>query len=289
VTPARILLLPVVAAVLSTGTVSAQTAASRIVLATIADAGGRPLTDLGEDDFVVHESDQLREILSVRLADYPIVLVVDNIDTAARDLDALRRAASRFMARIGRERAVAIGAVAHPATMLTSFEDDRASAAAAIEGLDSHPSGTDPHGNAVLRSIGNAARAIRATEAPFSAIIVVSAADLDVPATPDGDWLNPVQTGRTAVHVIARTEAGSARAVGTLGDALRVLSDQTRGQFTAIFSIVSYQAALDRLADRLSSEMMIEFIEPPGAVPGDDVKVGVRIPGARVTGLGVSR
>ena len=35
--------------------------------------------------------------------------------------------------------------------------------------------------------------------------------------------------------------------------------------------------------------MMIEFIEPPGAVPSDDVKVGVRIPGAQVRGLGVSR
>jgi hypothetical protein len=193
------------------------------------------------------------------------------------------------MARIGRERAVAIGAAAHPATLLTSFEDDRARAAAAIEGLESHPSGTDPDGGAVLRSVGNAARAIRATGAPFSAIVLVSATDLDVPVTRDGDLLNPVQTGRTAVHVIARTAPGSSKAAGTLGEALRVLSDQTRGQFTAIFSVVSFQAALDRLADRLSTEMMIEFIEPPGAVPGDDVKVGVRIPGARVTGLGVSR
>jgi hypothetical protein len=45
--------------------------------------------------------------------------------------------------------------------------------------------------------------------------------------------------------------------------------------------------ALDHLADRLSAEMMVEFIEPPGSVSGVDVKMGVRIPGARVRGLGV--
>ena len=47
-------------------------------------------------------------------------------------------------------------------------------------------------------------------------------------------------------------------------------------------------ARLDHVADRLSSEMMIEFIEPPGAAPSDDVKVGARIPGARVRGMGVT-
>ena len=49
----------------------------------------------------------------------------------------------------------------------------------------------------------------------------------------------------------------------------------------------SYQAALDRLADRLSSEMMIEYIVPVGSKPRD-VKVGVRVIGARVRGLGVA-
>ena len=76
---------------------------------------------------------------------------------------------------------------------------------------------------------------------------------------------------------------------GRFADMLRALTDQTRGQYTSIFSAASYQVALDHVADRLSAEMMIEFIEPAGATPADDVKVGVRIPGARVRGLGVTR
>jgi hypothetical protein len=69
--------------------------------------------------------------------------------------------------------------------------------------------------------------------------------------------------------------------------AIRSLAEQTHGEFTAIYSAASYQAALDRLADRLTTEMMIEYLVPPGSKP-IDVRVGVRIPGAHVRGLGVA-
>ena len=67
---------------------------------------------------------------------------------------------------------------------------------------------------------------------------------------------------------------------------MRLVADQTRGQFTAIFSSASYDAALDRLADRLAIELMIQYMVPAGPKVGD-VRVGVRMPGARVVGLGV--
>jgi len=49
---------------------------------------------------------------------------------------------------------------------------------------------------------------------------------------------------------------------------------------------VSYGAALDRLADKLSAELMIQYLIPPDEA-GGDVRVGVRRPGSRVVGLGV--
>ena len=69
--------------------------------------------------------------------------------------------------------------------------------------------------------------------------------------------------------------------------AIRSLAEQTHGEFTSIYTAASYQSALDRLADRLSTEMMVEYLVPNGSKPVD-VKVGVRIPGARVRGLGVA-
>jgi hypothetical protein len=49
----------------------------------------------------------------------------------------------------------------------------------------------------------------------------------------------------------------------------------------------SYQPAFDRLAARLTTELLLEYIVPIGSKPAD-VKIGVRLPGARVRGLGVA-
>ena len=48
-----------------------------------------------------------------------------------------------------------------------------------------------------------------------------------------------------------------------------------------------FQSALDRLADRLAAELLIEYIVPVGSKPVD-VKLGVRLAGAHVRGLGVA-
>jgi hypothetical protein len=91
---------------------------------------------------------------------------------------------------------------------------------------------------------------------------------------------------RIPVHVVALRAAGGSADSGA--DLLKEISNLTRGQYTTIYAPASYGIALDRLADRLATEMMIQFLVTPDA-PRGEVRVGVRIPGARVTGLGVSR
>src|SRR4051794_9971081 len=54
-----------------------QTGASRVALAAVSDARNRPLVDVSADDFVIQEDGANREVLSVRPADYPIVVLVD--------------------------------------------------------------------------------------------------------------------------------------------------------------------------------------------------------------------
>jgi len=262
-----------------------QTGSSRIVLATVADSRNRPLVDLGPDDFVVRENASAREVFAVRLADYPIAVLVDNGGAARADFEFIRKAVARFIGRIGAERPVTIGTLGDPPTMLTTFADSRAKVLSALDALTANPSAD----SLLFQSAANAAHEIRAIGAPFSAIVIVSASAIDATHNPEHDVLSPILDSGAIVHVVANRTPnqpvpGSA---GTFADMLRALTDQTRGQYTTIFSAASYQAALDRLADRLSGEMMVEFIEPPDAVPGVDVQLGVRIPGARVRGLGV--
>src|SRR5256885_13597217 len=54
-----------------------QTGASRVALASVTDPGNKPLVDVSADDFVIQEAGVAREILSVRPADYPIVVLLD--------------------------------------------------------------------------------------------------------------------------------------------------------------------------------------------------------------------
>jgi hypothetical protein len=262
-----------------------QTGASRIVLATVADGRNRPLVDLGPDDFVVREDGVLREVFAVRLADYPIALLIDNGSAARSDFESIRKAVAHFIGRIGGGRPIAIGTLGDPPVMMTTFSDDRAKVLSALDGLSANPSAE----SMLFQSAANAAHVIQATGTPFSAIVIVSASAIDATRNPANEVLTPILESGAIVHVVANriSNRGAPGAPARFADMLRQLTDQTHGQYTSIFSAASYQVALDRLADRLSGEMMVEFIEPAGSAPGFDVKMGVRIPGARVRGLGV--
>jgi hypothetical protein len=268
-------------ATLATALPAQQIGASRTVLATVVDTRGRSIVDLEADDFVIRETGQLRDVLSVRVADYPIVLVLDNGPGAGRDLDAIRLAAARFVGRVG-HRPVAV-ALSDPPGLLATLDDDRA---VVMERLGHVNAGTSTEG--LFQAIVNAARSVQETGAPFSAIVVVSATP--VSSVPP-EVLTPILESGAAVHVVVSREASDVAdgSAGRPSETLRVLSQETHGQFTTIYAAASYQVALDRLADRLSPELMVEYVVPVGSSSGNDVSLGVRIPGARVNGRGVTK
>ena len=259
-----------------------QIGASRTALATVVDSRGRTIVDIEPDDFVVRETGQPRDVLSVRVADYPIAIVLDNGRGAGRDFETIRRAAARFLGRVG-HRPVAI-AVADQPQLVATFDDDRAKV---IDRLDQVKSSASLEG--LFQAVVTAARAIQETGAPFSAIVVVSATPVSsVPA----ELLTPILGSGATVHVVVHqsttTTAAAASTTTRSAETLRILTDETHGQFTTIYSAASYQIALDRLADRLAPELLVEYVVPVGSSSGNDVQLGVRIPGARVNGLGVS-
>jgi hypothetical protein len=259
----------------------AQTGASRLILAAVTDPRGRPLLDVGADDFVVQEGAAVREILSVRVADYPIVVMLD--PSAGADLPLLQKAAAHFIERLGNDRPVMVGTLGPAPRLLTRFDDDRKTVLERMNGLEARPG----EGSGALESgAAVAANAIHATGALFSAIVIMSV-DGDNPdleaRNPEPGTVAAIVDSGAVVHIIANRSSPDA----AMPAAWRAIVEQTRGEYTVIYSAASYQAALDRLADRLSSEMLIEYLVPPGSKPLD-AKVGIRVPGARVRGLGVA-
>ena len=272
------------AAAITTAAPSAeqQTGASRVALAVVTDPRNRPLVDVSADDFVIQEAGAARDILSVRQADYPIAVLLDTGSDARADFTLMQKAAAHFIERIG-QRPIALGTFGGTPKMLTTFEDERKTVLARLADAAADTSA----GSLLLQGAGLAAQTIHQTGTLFSAIVILSATAVDASRNPPDEMIAQIVDSNGILHVIAsrpgQTVGGGVRS----NPALRALAEQSRGEFTVIYSAASYQAALDRLADRLTSEMMIEYLVPVGSKP-NDVKVGVRIVGARVRGLGVA-
>ena len=264
------------------GSTEQQTGASRVALAAVTDPRNRPLVDVSADDFVIQEAGAARDILSDRPADYPIAVLLDTGSDARADFTLMQKAAAHFIERIG-QRPIALGTFGGTPKMLTTFEDERKTVLARLADAAADTSA----GSLLLQGAGLAAQTIHQTGTLFSAIVILSATAVDASRNPPDEMIAQVVDGNGILHVIAnrpgQTVAGGVRS----NPALRALAEQSRGEFTVIYSAASYQAALDRLADRLSAEMLIEYLVPVGSKP-NDVKVGVRIVGAKVRGLGVA-
>ena len=263
------------------------TPASRLVLASVSDAQGRPIVDLDPDDFVVSEGGQRCEVIASYDADYPVVVLIDNSSGTRSELEAIRSAVGRFLSRVG-ERFVAIGTLTNPPALLTSFDDERPAVLARLEALTPSPTSE----LMPIEAIALAAGAVRQNGSPFSAIVVVSAHAIDTTQPQNTRLLPEIFDSGAVVHVISRTSpAGlpNRTAPRLQADLLRDLADQTRGNFTTVFSAPSYSVALNNLADRLGTETMVEYFAPPGPAAPGEVQIGVRIPGAHVRGLRVSR
>ena len=252
-------------------------AASRFALALVNDPRGKAIVDIGADDFVVQEGNSAREVLDVRVADYPIVIVVDNGTAARADFIEIKAAVIRLVERLG-PRPLAIVTTAGVPQLIATFEDERESLRQKIETIDP-PASVDGQ---PLRAAALAARTLMTTGTLFSTIAMVTASPIEITGTAAEEFLAPIVDSRAVLHIVAND-----RLVASTGGILRGLAQQTRGEYTPIFASPSYTPAIERVAVRLTSEMLIEYIVPVGS-HAVDPKIGVRIPGARVRGLGVA-
>lgn len=282
------LVAPIVAITLFCGTpgepqtlAPAVTAAGRVMLATVLDRNGRSTVDVGADDFVIEEGHDEREILAVRVADYPVAVLLDNGSDSATNLATMKEAAARFIARIG-QRPVAVGTLADPAEIVAAFDDERERVLDRLASITSAPS----RALTPLAAVTKVAAMIKDTETPFSAVVVIAARAVDPSEQTAAERFAPILESGAAVHVVAlRVPAGDLDAGP---DLLKDLAVQSKGQHVPIYTPASYAIALDRLAERLSSEILIDYLVPVDSTPRE-VRVGVKIPGARVTALGVSK
>jgi len=258
-----------------------QHAITRHVLAAVQDDTGRPIVDIDLDDFVVREDDEERDVLSIQLADYPIVVVIDNGRSADRDFDAVRRATRRFIERVGHRPLAVVSS--DPPRVVATFDEERPRI---LDRIDRLRKGGSTDG--VFPGVVTAAQTIQQTGALFSAIVAVVT---NFGGTLPPDFPAPVLDSGASVHLVIQQKAtGRATlAARQWADALTSLVDDTHGQVMTIYSPDSFQQALDREANQLATELMVEYVAPADSAPDSRVKIGVRLAGASVHFLGVAR
>src|SRR5262249_16307055 len=168
--------------------------------------------------------------------------------------------------------------------LIAGLEDERETIGERLADIAADPNA----GGTVLQGAALAAETITRAQLLFSSIVILSASAVDASEGPPDPMLASIVDSNAILHVVANRSAqtmpGSAFRAAA---AIRAIAEQSRGEYTTIFSAASFQSALDRLAERLTTEMLVEYIVPVGSKP-NDVKLGVRLPGARVRGLGVA-
>src|SRR5262249_50465124 len=137
----RFAVIPAILALALTLPPQPQTGASRLVLASATDPRGRALVDVGADDFVIQEGGATREVLSVRLADYPIVVLLD-ASASADDFALMQKAAVHFIERLGADRPAVAGVFGEGPKLLATFDDERKAVLERISSLTPAASGS---------------------------------------------------------------------------------------------------------------------------------------------------
>jgi hypothetical protein len=182
-----------------------QTGASRVALADVTDPRGRPMVDVSADDFVIQEAGTAREILSVRPADYPLVVLLDTGSDARADFAAMQKAATHFIERIG-QRPIAVGTFGGAPQLVASFEDERPTVLAKIAELTADTAA----GSELLQGASLAGQTIRATGTLFSSIVILSSTASDASRNQVDAMIAPIVDSNAILHVIANRPGQSA-------------------------------------------------------------------------------
>jgi von Willebrand factor type A domain len=274
---------------------------SRFVLASVVSAAtDTPLLGLAAEDFVVQEGTTRCDTIAVTTAHYPIAILVDTSQAARTEFTQMRKAVRQLVTRMS-GRDVALYSFGDRAFRVADFTRDTTRLERAVDQLFALPDG-ESH---VLDAVIEAGRDLARREPAVAMIVVVSAGANDQSNRTPREVFEPVLASRSIVHVVEMRSIGASGRLGNvrgrrnfttdraaeaalgLQELLKGLVDRTRGDYDHVFAASGYYASLDRLHQRLSAEVVLEYASSGG--PASDLRVGTRLAGGAVRGIGLDR
>jgi hypothetical protein len=244
---------------------------------------GAPVEDLTPTDFVVKEGGKTRDVVAYRPAKarMQIALIVDDNGTGL-----FRAPLYRFVQRLQGHAEFAIVTVVGQPLKLTDYTMDGQVLSEALGSLSARP-GT-PDGGQLLQGIYEAATDLEKREAPRPVIIALSVPGEEHSTLPARHVLDKLKDSGASLHVflVASSAARQMAAVTkpsalleenmNLGEVLGDGSKQSGGRREDIVASAGAVAGLQRLAEDLLHQHVIDYDLPPGTKPSDRVSISVK-------------
>jgi VWFA-related protein len=252
------------------------------VYASVLDAKGVPVADLGVEDFSVREDNAGREVLKVGPATEPmhIALLVDDSEAATGAIPYMRDALLAFVEAMHDKAQIAIITVGERPTSVTQYTSS-------LDALKQGVGRIFPRSGAgayLTEAIHDASRGLGKREGTRRAIVALTIEGVEFSNLFATQVLEALDENRVTLHVV-----GLGTSTARLDDEMRnrntVLvegSDRTGGRRDTLVTPMSFPDRLKSLAAELSSQYAITYSRPETLIPPDRVAVSARRPGLTV-------
>jgi hypothetical protein len=262
---------------------AAQQPVTRTVYLNAFDEKGAPVEDLVAGDFSVKEGGKARDVVALRPAKarMQIALIVDDNGTGL-----FRAPLYRFVQRLQGHAEFAIVTVIGQPLKLTDYTMDGRVLSEALGSLSVRP-GT-PDGGQLLQGIYDAAQDLTKREAPRPVIIALSVPGEEHTTLPAKHVLDKLKDSGASLHVFLVAGSAARQTVAVtkpsalleenmnLSEVLGDGSKQSGGIREDIVASAGALLRLQRLAEDLLHQYVIEYDLPPGTKPSDRISVSVK-------------
>ena len=256
---------------------------ARTVYLNAFDENGAAVENLIVDDFAVKEGGKARDVVALRPAKglMQIALIVDDNGTGL-----FRAPLYRFVQRLQGRAEFAIVSVIGQPLKLTDYTMDGKVLTEALSSLSARPGTSD--GGQLLQGIYEAARDLEKREAQRPIIIALSVPGDEHATLPAKHVLDKLKDSGASLHVflVAHSAARQMAPVTkpsalleenmNLGEVLGDGSKQSGGRREDIVAAAGALAGLQRLAEDLLHQYVIEYDLPHGTKPSDRISVSVK-------------
>jgi VWFA-related protein len=283
------ILAVVIAASLSPALAQAQAQAQeKVIYASVLDEDGLPVAGLTEDDFIVREDGQRREVLRIMPATDPmrIAVLVDTSTAAQPYISDFRTALRGLFKEMHGRHELALFSFGERPTRLTPFTRDLGVLQSGVDRVFSQTQS----GAYVLDAIIEVSRELRGRDGTRTAMIVVTADGPELSQRDHEVVLNELQAAGTTLHLFTMSRVNAPLLDDASREREQTFANGTRltgGRRDDLLTSAALPARLQLLATELENQHRIVYLRPAGLVAPRriDVKVNradVKVRAARV-------